>query len=98
MDQFVDVEFLTARSWRRHPQIVIPLIIALAAVAFLLLPPSASDAAPPANDSCGVDGENAQTLQIGEPLEGNTTEASNDYEAIVTPTATPSVSAVPAKG
>ena len=89
---------LALRSARRHPMWLISLVAALAIGAVLVLPSSRSEAAPPANDNCGTNGAGAQTLPLAVAVQGDTSEASDDYDAVITPTANPSQSAVPADG
>jgi hypothetical protein len=79
---------------RRHPAWLIPLVVALAVGAVLLLPAVRSHAAPPSNDTCA----SPTTLVLGTSTTGDTTNATNDYNATVTPTTTPSTQAVPAAG
>jgi hypothetical protein len=79
---------------RRHPLWVVPLVAALAVGAFVLWPSTRSNAAPPSNDTCA----SPTPIALGQSLTGDTTNAANDYSAIVTPTTNPVTHAVPAAG
>lgn len=90
---------LAVGAVRRRPLGLVPLLAALAVGLFVLAPASRSQAAPPPNDTCGTNGANAIPLTFGTFANGDTSQATNNYSAVVTPTSPSSpASAVPAAG